>query len=129
MKPIQLFDLKTNTLGFAFCQPPKKSLPKSLTQKKSLQNFKPKKIKSSDRKFQTQKRASHIPVTYIPEYPLWEPQSVAKVLGLPDLSRTLTTCYLENTILKRNVYISLKLEKWKSPFPQNNVAIDQGLLL
>ena len=29
------------TLGFAFCQPPKKFLPKSLTQKKSLQNFKP----------------------------------------------------------------------------------------
>ena len=43
MKQIQLFDLKTRTLGFAFCQPPKKSLPKSLTQKKSLQNFKPKK--------------------------------------------------------------------------------------
>ena len=40
---IQLFDIKTRTLGFAFCQPPKKSLPKSLTQKKSLQNFKPKK--------------------------------------------------------------------------------------
>ena len=43
MKLIQLFDIKTRTLGFAFCQPPKKSLPKSLTQKKSLQNFKPKK--------------------------------------------------------------------------------------
>ena len=43
MKPIQLFDIKTRTLGFAFCQPPKKSLLKSLTQKKSLQNFKPKK--------------------------------------------------------------------------------------
>ena len=40
---IQLFDIKTRTLGFAFCQPPKKSLPKSLTPKKSLQNFKPKK--------------------------------------------------------------------------------------
>ena len=40
---IQLFDMKTRTLGFDFCQPPKKSLPKSLTQKKSLQNFKPKK--------------------------------------------------------------------------------------
>ena len=40
---IQLFDIKTRTLGFAFCQPPKMSLPKSLTQKKSLQNFKPKK--------------------------------------------------------------------------------------
>ena len=40
---IQLFDIKTRTLGFAFCQPQKKSLPKSLTQKKSLQNFKPKK--------------------------------------------------------------------------------------
>ena len=40
---IQLFDIKTRTLGFAFCQPPKKSLPKSLTQKKSLQHFKPKK--------------------------------------------------------------------------------------
>ena len=39
-----LFDIKTRTLGFAFCQPPKKSLPKSLTQKKSLQNFKPKKV-------------------------------------------------------------------------------------
>ena len=43
MKLIQLFDIKTRTLGFAFCQPPKKSIPKSLTQKKSLQNFKPKK--------------------------------------------------------------------------------------
>ena len=40
---IQLFDIKTRTLGFAFCQPPKMSLPKSLTQKKSLQNFKPQK--------------------------------------------------------------------------------------
>ena len=40
---IQLFDIKTRTLGFAFRQPQKKSLPKSLTQKKSLQNFKPKK--------------------------------------------------------------------------------------
>ena len=40
---IQLFEIKTRTLCFAFCQPPKKSLPKSLTQKKSLQNFKPKK--------------------------------------------------------------------------------------
>ena len=40
---IQLFDIKKRNLGFAFCQPPKKSLPKSLTQKKSLQNFKPKK--------------------------------------------------------------------------------------
>ena len=40
---IQLLDIKTRTLGFTFCQPPKKSLPKSLTQKKSLQNFKPKK--------------------------------------------------------------------------------------
>ena len=38
-----MFDIKARTLGFAFCQPPKKSLPKSLTQKKSLQNFKPKK--------------------------------------------------------------------------------------
>ena len=35
--------IKMRTLGFAFCQPPKKSLPKSLTQKKSLQNFNPKK--------------------------------------------------------------------------------------
>ena len=40
---MQLFNIKMRTLGFAFCQPPKKSLPKSLTQKKSLQNFKPKK--------------------------------------------------------------------------------------
>ena len=40
---ILLFNIKTRTLGFAFCQPPKKSLPKSLTQKKSLQNFNPKK--------------------------------------------------------------------------------------
>ena len=43
MKLIQLFDIKTRTLGFAFCQPQKKSSAKSLTQKKSLQNFKPKK--------------------------------------------------------------------------------------
>ena len=41
MKLIQFFDIKTRTLGFAFCQPQKKSLPKYLTQKKSLQNFKP----------------------------------------------------------------------------------------
>ena len=41
---ILLFNIKTKTLGFAFCQPQKKSLPKSLTQKKkSLQNFNPKK--------------------------------------------------------------------------------------
>ena len=40
---IQLFNIITRTLGFAFCQPQKRSLPKSLTQKKSLQNFKPKK--------------------------------------------------------------------------------------
>ena len=65
---IQLFDIKTRTLGFAFCQPPKKSLPKSLTQKKVTTKFQTPK-KSSDCKFQTQKRASHTPVTYIPEYP------------------------------------------------------------
>ena len=41
---IQLFDIKTRTLGFAFCQPQKKSLPKSLTPKKSLQNLNPKKV-------------------------------------------------------------------------------------
>ena len=41
---ILLFDIKTRTLGFAFGQPPKKSLPKSLTQKKSLQNFNPQKV-------------------------------------------------------------------------------------
>ena len=40
---IQLFDIKTRTPGFRFLSTPKKSLPKSLTQKKSLQNFKPKK--------------------------------------------------------------------------------------
>ena len=65
---ILLFNIKTRSLGFAFCQPQKKSLPKSLTQKKVTTKFQPQK-KSSDRKFQTQKRASHIPVTYIPEYP------------------------------------------------------------
>ena len=64
---IQLFDIKTRTLGFAFCQPPKKSLPKSYPKKVLTKISHPK--KSSDRRFQTQKRASHIPVTYIPEYP------------------------------------------------------------
>ena len=45
MKLIQLFDIKTRTLGFTFRQPrKKKSLPKSLTPKKLLQNFKPKKV-------------------------------------------------------------------------------------
>ena len=68
MKLIQLFDIETRTLGFAFCQPPKKSLPKSLTQEKSRQNFKPKKIPQIAN-FKPKKRASHIPVTYIPEYP------------------------------------------------------------
>ena len=59
----------SRTLGFAFFIP----------QKSSYQNLSPQKVttkfqtpkKSSDRKFQTQKRASHIPVTYIPEYPPW----------------------------------------------------------
>ena len=69
MKLIQLFDIKTITLGFAFCQPPKKALPKSHP-KKVTTKFQTQK-KSSDRKFQTQKRASHIPVTYIPDYPPW----------------------------------------------------------
>ena len=70
MKLIQLlFDIKMRTLGFAFCQPQKKSLPKSLTPKKSLQNFKPKKspqIVNSNPK----KGFAH-PITYIPEYPRW----------------------------------------------------------
>ena len=39
MKPIH----KNKNPGFRFLSTPKKSLPKSLTQKKSLQNFKPKK--------------------------------------------------------------------------------------
>ena len=39
---IQLFDIKPpENPGFRFLSTPKKSLPKSLTQKKSLQNFKP----------------------------------------------------------------------------------------
>ena len=65
---IQLFDIKTRTLGFAFCQPPKKSLPKISYPKKVTTKFQTQK-KSSDGKFQTQKRASHFPVTSIPEYP------------------------------------------------------------
>ena len=65
---IQLFDIKTRTLGFSFCQPQKKSLPKSLTQKKSLQNFKPKKSPQIAN-FKPKKGRLHIPVTYIPEYP------------------------------------------------------------
>ena len=65
---ILLFNIKSRTLGFAFCQPPKKSLPKSLTQKKSLQNFNPRKSPQIAN-FKPKKRASHIPVTYIPQYP------------------------------------------------------------
>ena len=60
--------IKTRTLGFAFCQPPKKVLTKISHPKKVTTKFQPQK-KSSDRKFQTRKRAAHIPVTYIPEYP------------------------------------------------------------
>ena len=41
---LQLFDIKMRNLGFAFCQPQKKSLQKSLT---------PKKVTT---KFQTQKK-------------------------------------------------------------------------
>ena len=40
---IQLFDIKTRTLGFAFCQPPKSPYQNLSPKKKSLQNFKPKK--------------------------------------------------------------------------------------
>ena len=69
MKPIQLFDIKTRTLGFAFCQPPKKVLTKLSHPKKSHYKISKTQKKSSDRKFQTQKRALHIPITYIPEYP------------------------------------------------------------
>ena len=64
---IQLFDIKTRTLGFAFCQP-QKSPYQNLSPKKSHYKISNPK-KSSDRRFQTPKRASHIPVTYIPEYP------------------------------------------------------------
>ena len=69
-----LFDIKTRTLGFTFCQPPKKtkiSHPKRVTTKFQT----PK--KSSDCKFQTPKRASHIPVTYIPEYPPWDMYTIS----------------------------------------------------
>ena len=69
MNLLQLFDIKTRTLGFAFCQPPKKSLPRSLTQKSHMTTKFQTQKKSSDRKFQTQKRALHIPVTYISVYP------------------------------------------------------------
>ena len=68
MKPIQLFDIKTRTLGFAFLSTPKKVLTKISHPKKVTTKFQTQK-KSSDRKFQTQKRASHIPVAYLPEYP------------------------------------------------------------
>ena len=50
---------------------PKKVLTKISHPKKVITKFQTQK-KSSDRKFQTQKRASHIPVTYIPEYPPWD---------------------------------------------------------
>ena len=66
---IILFDIKMRTLGFSFCQPQKKSLPKSLTQKCHYKISNPKKVLRSQ--IQTQKRASHIPITYIPEYPPW----------------------------------------------------------
>ena len=64
---ILLFNIKTRTLGFAFCQP-QKSPYQNLSPKQSHYKISTPK-KSSDHKFQTQKRASHIPVTYIPEYP------------------------------------------------------------
>ena len=41
---IQLFDIKTRTLGFTFVNPPKKSLPKSLTQKSQYKISNPKKV-------------------------------------------------------------------------------------
>ena len=62
---IQMFEKKkkkkkNRTLGFPFCQPPKKVLTKISSPKKSHYKISNPK-KSSDSKFQTQKRASHIP--------------------------------------------------------------------
>ena len=57
---IQLFDIKTRTLSFDFCRTPKKVLTKISHPKKVTSKFQTQK-KSSDRKFQTQKWASHIP--------------------------------------------------------------------
>ena len=73
MKPIQLFDIKSRTLGFALCQLPKKSLPKSLTQKKVTAKFQTQK-KSLDRKFQPKKWLRTSPsLTYLssPPPPPW----------------------------------------------------------
>ena len=57
---ILLFNIKTRT--------PKKVLTKISHPQKVTTKFQPPK-KFLDRKFQTEKRALHIPVTYIPEYP------------------------------------------------------------
>ena len=65
-----LFDIKTRTLGFRFLSTPKKVLTKISHPKKVTTKFQTQKM-SSDRKFQTQKRASHIPFTYVPEYHPW----------------------------------------------------------
>ena len=108
MKPIQLFDIKTRTLGFAVCQPPKESLPKSLT-KKVTTKFQTQK-KSSDGKFQTQKRASHIPVTYIPEYPPPPPG----VLQKRQIPLVLDKAYLNEQITSSGISCATYLlQIWK----------------
>ena len=60
-------DTKTRTLGFAFCQPPKKSLPKSLTQKSHHKISNPKKVLRSQ--FQTRTSPSLIYLSTSP--PPW----------------------------------------------------------
>ena len=98
MKRIQLFDIKTRTLGFAFCQPQKKSLPKSHP-KKVATKFQTQK-QSSDRNFQTQKRASHIPVTYIPEYPPPPPPPGLRLLSCPAVTKLGHSA--SSTVFRRN---------------------------
>ena len=67
---IQLFDIKKREPWVSLFVNPKKRPYQNLSPKKShYKILNPKKV--SDHKFQTQKRASHIPVTYIPEYPPW----------------------------------------------------------
>ena len=77
MKLIQLFDIKTRTLCFAFCQL-QKSPYQNLSPKKSHYKISnPKKVHRSH--ISNPKRALHIPVTNIPEYPPPPPPNPATI--------------------------------------------------
>ena len=67
---IQLFDIKKQEPWVSLFVNPKEVLTKITHSKKVTTKFQTQN-KSLDRKFQTPKRALHIPVTYIPEYPPW----------------------------------------------------------